>query len=99
MAKAMREKFRRRMSSDDLVDWLQIRGLGEGDRQKIKGRLAGYCCNIVLCFLSSNSPENGFTGESFLLLDDQTVKGIGIKVAGQKLIKKLRAEVHVCTCG
>ena len=50
MAEAKREKFRRRMSYNDLVDWLRIRGLGEGDRQKIKGRpgcrLAGYCFRI-----------------------------------------------------
>ena len=52
--------------------------------------------NKVLCFLSPNFPENGFTGESFLLIEGGTMKEMGIKVAGQMLIKKLRVEVRTC---
>ena len=39
MAGARRAKFSRRMSSDELVDWLHDRGVGETDRKKFKGRL------------------------------------------------------------
>ena len=39
--------------------------------------------------------EEGFNGESFLLLNDQTLKEMGIKMSGQILIKKLLNEVRV----
>ena len=46
--------------------------------------------------LLSNFSENRFTGESFLLLDDEIVKELGIKIGGQMLIRHLLVEVCVC---
>ena len=73
--------------------------------KRLKVDSSSFCCStqhvfsplaLFFQFIYQNiNIDQGFNGESFLLLDDGTLEKMEIKMSGQVLIKELLKEVRV----